>query len=278
MQDRGSASSWEDKWVRCSITEGRQQGDWGSIIWLTNRWQPSPPRSRPVALHTGCMDMCQVWALHTVSLAVLISAAVALLQSKVLSQPDVRVGGQQISALLWNVQTTPSTPAPSFLCTKSQVQHVSQAWGSHWFWPPSPPAGWLFSMETGAAVSWDLVNELIGAGWLRLSSACMCQRVRRERRRKRDRRRERGGEDEEDNMDLLLKGVKSLFCNVTLCHMPVDFSVIKWFTFSNKCTSYTYIQTHCTCLIHSVLMSVCTLPWWQSCWISLPATSLSANY
>lgn len=115
--------------------------------------------------------------------------------------------------------------------------------GSHWFWPASPltpphPAGWLFSMETGAAVSWDLVNELIGPGWLRLSSACVCQRVRWERKRKRDRWREREREraledGEEDAMDLLSDGVKIL---VLECHMPVGFSLIKWFTFSKKCT------------------------------------------
>ena len=49
-----------------------------------------------------------------------------------------------------------------------------------------------------------------------------------------ERERERALEDgEEDAMDLLSDGVKIL---VLECHMPAGFSLIKWFTFSKKCT------------------------------------------
>lgn len=46
---RASASSTEDKWVCCSTSEGKWQGDWVSFSRITNRWQPHPP----LCLHVG---------------------------------------------------------------------------------------------------------------------------------------------------------------------------------------------------------------------------------
>lgn len=76
--------------------------------------------------------------------------------------------------LLWNPETTAFTPALSLLCAKAQVLHKPWAGpeGNHRFVPPSPPpAGCFFSMETGASVNWDLVNDLIG--WFASPFLCM---------------------------------------------------------------------------------------------------------
>ena len=81
-----SSSSREDKWVCCSITEGKQQGDCVSLSWITNRWQPHPRlvfTSRRMHSGESRIRVCsQDWRLPversvrdliTVSLAVLVS-------------------------------------------------------------------------------------------------------------------------------------------------------------------------------------------------------------
>lgn len=66
---RGSASSTEDKWICCSITEGKRQGDPVSFSRIANRWQPYPPSRRRLDIHivrllilVGCMYR---WAIRT---------------------------------------------------------------------------------------------------------------------------------------------------------------------------------------------------------------------
>lgn len=157
LNSQACESCWgrrENEWVCCSITEGKRQGDWVSFGRIPNRWQPFPHMWIVCFLIFPCR-----WVL-------LMGAGLKSLSGGFIPGPFAPLHPQRTMS---SAVRTPSTPAPSLQCTKSQVQHELRAGPRgglidfFFFLPPSPlvvSSPW----KLGAAVKWDLLNEPIGAG------------------------------------------------------------------------------------------------------------------
>lgn len=168
---RGSASSTEDKWVCCSITDGKRQGDRLSFSRIANRWQPYPPSRWRVDVHIVCLlilvERMYRWAIGTEIFYWSFQPASWSL-SPWLSWFHVWINRKQLRFVTsaacfsrrcaplnpqrtmlshsrswgWTIHTegrktipplaVKCCPVLSFLCAKSQVQHESQAGPRGW--------------------------------------------------------------------------------------------------------------------------------------------------